>query len=95
MAPVLHRGDWYHKRGAVSDLCTTEWLKLDADEQKLFFPVKTLEDLGEQVRIPSAPPALPVSLSLGSPLLCAFLYRPGCISSSTIRWCRSSCRRFI
>ena len=90
---MLHRGDWYHKQGAASDLCTAEWLKLDAEEQALFVKVQTLEDLGDQVS--SAPSALLLFVFTENAAVFSACRR-GCTSSSTIS-CRrrSSCRRSI
>lgn len=45
---VLHRGDWYHRRGFASDLCTAEWLKLSPERQSEYVKVQSLDDLGEQ-----------------------------------------------
>ena len=51
---VLYRGDWYHRRGFASDLCTAEWSKLAPERQAEYVKVQSLEDLGEQVRPPLA-----------------------------------------
>ena len=48
MGAVLHRGDWYHRRGFASDLCTAEWLKLSPERQSEYVKVQSLDDLGEQ-----------------------------------------------
>lgn len=49
---MLHRGDWYHRRGFASDLCTAEWKKLSPEQQADYIQVQSLDDLGEQVRLP-------------------------------------------
>jgi hypothetical protein len=49
---LLHRGDWYHRRGFASDLCTAEWKKLSPEQQADYIQVQSLDDLGEQVRLP-------------------------------------------
>lgn len=44
---MLHRGDWYHRRGFASDLCTAEWSKLSTERQAEYVKVQSLDDLGE------------------------------------------------
>ena len=42
----LDLGDWHHKVGKTYDLCTEEYEKLNATNQKMFVRVKELVDLG-------------------------------------------------
>ena len=47
---VLKVGNWYHRRGKLSDLSRESYEKL-SDELKLeYVLVRTPEDLGEEVR---------------------------------------------
>lgn len=60
LGSVLRRGDWYHRRGKASDLCTKEWSKLPPELQAEYVKVQTLDDLGDQVRVTASGKLAPI-----------------------------------